>query len=413
MTELTKWLESRFPELVREPAGAMRHPYLTLGSHYGACGLTFLWDAFFEAVRLWHEGEEYADAIRGTAECFLDTVDLGTGLGKRIIGPQGDLIRSEEQMQPFLCQLTYLSNLICPFAERREEILSILAATLEFWQRERSTTHGLCRWLDSFESGVDMNPAVDRCPPLTVVGVDLNVYLVLEYRALGKLAGTWGNTELAGHCTGMAERLRENIVNHLWNEQAGVFCNVDTRSGGFILSSVDGFGDELNILPWTNFTPLYAGIATPQQAHEMIERYLLNTEAFRCRYGFRTFDKRSVFYTEQRVCVSAYLPHRPSQPTGSNWMGPVWVLSNYMLAHGLANYGYKHEALEVAGETSELCRLNIQQFGGMFENYHPDTGAGLWARDYLSWNILADVMATEIDTGQFALKELVSASKGS
>lgn len=401
--QLSQWLEQHFPDLRQQPAGMMKHPYLTLGGHYSAGGRTFLWDAFFEAVRLWHNQGEYADVIRGTVECYLDTVNPTTGQGWRVIAPDGPLPLGEEQMQPFLCQFAYLANLLSPFEERQEEILARLAATLDFWQRERSTPYGLYRWLDSYESGIDMNPAVDACPPLTVVGVDLNVYLLMEYRALAELAQTWGKPQQAAGFTKEAEHLEHNIRKHLWNDQQGVFCNLDTRSGEFVF----GFGDELNILPWTNFTPLYVGIATSEQAAEMIERYLLNSEAFRCPYGFHTFDRRSVFYTEQRVCIPGFMAHRPSQRTGSNWRGPVWVLSNYLLSRGLANYGYQQEALSVAQETAQLCWQNITESGGMYESYHPRTGQGLWARGLMSWNVLADVMATEIETGRFALKRII------
>ncbi len=401
--QLTQWLEEHFPDLRQAPAGMMKHPYLTLGAHYSSGGRTFLWDAFFEAVRLWHNQGEYADVIQGTVECYLDTVNPATGEGWRVIAPDGPLHLGSEQMQPFLCQFAYVANLLSPFKERHEEILERLTATLDYWQRERSTIYGLFRWLDSYESGIDMNPAVDICPPLTVVGVDLNVYLLLEYRALAELAQTWDKPEQAAGFMKEAESLAQNIREHLWNDSKGLFCNLDTRSGEF----VEGFGEELSVFPWTNFTPLYAGIATAEQATEMIERYLLNPEAFRCRYGFRTFDQRSVFYTEQRVCIPAFIPHRPTQQTGSNWRGAVWVLSNYLLSHGLANYGYQQEALAVAQETVELCWQNIEESGGMYESFHPRTGKGLWAKGVMSWNTLADVMAMEIETGNFALKGIV------
>ncbi len=127
----------------------------------------------------------------------------------------------------------------------------------------------------------------------------------------------------------------------------------------------------MHLLPWTNFTPLYVGIATQQQAKRTIERYLLNRQEMRCDFGFRSLSARSVYYTEQRVCPPANLAMIPWLKSASNWSGAVWTLSNYMLAHGLARYGFVQEALKVAAETAQVNWQSIRNEGGMFENYHP------------------------------------------
>jgi hypothetical protein len=58
-------------------------------------------------------------------------------------------------------------------------------------------------------------------------------------------------------------------------------------------------------------------------------------------------------------------------------------------------------------EEFQLCRQNIREFGGMFENYHPETGKGLYAVFMMSWNILADVIDKEIESGDCALQKLI------
>ncbi|MFH0965687.1 MAG: trehalase family glycosidase [Planctomycetota bacterium] len=393
MQEFRAWIESRFPDVICQPSGLMRHPYISLGSHYGVGGQTFFWDAFFSAMRLSHSG--FVEPIQGLLFCYLDHMDPRTGQVPRVLSPTAFVDRlDEQQIQPFLCQLAYLADRMSSVADRADFLLDRLTTYLGFWDARRRTSLGLYRWLDSYESGIDSNLAVACFAPLTVAGVDLNTYLVLEYRALASLAETWGKEDQSRAWRSRAEELAEAIRASMWNEERELFCNLDTCSGELIYRTLDH--EDFCLVPWTNFTPLYARIATEEQAKATIRRYLLNRDEMRCRYGFRSFSRRSVYYTEARICPPANLSMRPGLKTASNWSGPVWTLANYILAHGLASYGFRDEALAVAGETAEVNWQSIRNDGAMFECYHPETGKGLWAEGYFSWNLLADCLADEI-----------------
>ena len=409
--EFHDWIESHLPELVYEPRGHMRHTYISLGSHYGERGRTFFWDAFFSALRFYHSGLD--GPVQGTLDCYLDHMRTGgpdDGQVFRILTPDGPCVLADaEQIQPFLCQLAYLANKMSPLKDRAASILDRLAAYLGFWRRRRGTQWGLYRWLDVYESGIDSNLAVSCFPPFTIIGVDLNSYLVLEYRAIAALADEYGRADQAREYRKRADELAENVRKYLWDPQRRLFCNLDTATGKLVYRAFDGddaCDDDVCFLPWTNFTPLYAGIATKVQAAATIERYLLNYEEMRCRFGFRSLSRRSVYYTEQRVCPPANLAMFPLLKSGSNWSGAVWTLSNYMLAHGLRHYGFVEDAVKIARETAELNWRSIQNEGGMFENYHPKTGKGLWATGLFSWNILADVLEEEIVNHTGALRDL-------
>jgi len=384
--------------------GAMRHPYISLGSHYGAHGRTFFWDAFFSALRFYHSG--LAEPVVGTLDCYLDHLDPDTGRVARVLSPDGPIVTVEaEQIQPFLCQFAYVADRMSSLADRADEILSQLAAFLDFWPLERGSSWDLFRWIDAYESGIDSNLALACYPPFTIAGVDLNTYLVLEYRAIAALARTWGRPDQARAFALRGQELAEAIREHLWSDRWEMFCNLDTSSGELVTQTHEG--EEFCLVTWTNFTPLYAGIATAEQAERTIRRYLLSRDEMRCRFGFHTLSRRCVYHTQQRISPPTNIAMIPDQKTASNWSGPVWTLSNYMLCHGLARYGFREDALEAARETAEVNWLSIQRDGGMSENYHSDTGKGLWAEDYFSWNILADRLADEIETGQCALAPLL------
>lgn len=79
-------------------------------------------------------------------------------------------------------------------------------------------------------------------------------------------------------------------------------------------------------------------------------------------------------------------------PTRSNWRGPVWVNANAMLAYGLNSYGFKDDALEVGRRVVSTLAQDLVKTGTWHECYHGDTGAGLAAGGFLSWNTLGAVL---------------------
>ena len=45
----------------------------------------------------------------------------------------------------------------------------------------------------------------------------------------------------------------------------------------------------------------------------------------------------------------------------------------------------------------KLLAATIQTEDTMYENYHAETGEGLWAKGFGSWNIIADKMHVELE----------------
>lgn len=94
---------------------------------------------------------------------------------------------------------------------------------------------------------------------------------------------------------------------------------------------------------------LWAHVATTQQARIMIKRYVLNPREFWTPFGIRSLAPSSVFYHQ----VHGY------------WQGPIWIISNYMVMHGLMNYGYDSQARTLAVETARTLLRDINATGGM------------------------------------------------
>jgi putative isomerase len=82
----------------------------------------------------------------------------------------------------------------------------------------------------------------------------------------------------------------------------------------------------------------------------------------------------------------------------SNWQGPVWGIATFLPAYGLARYGFKKEAADVAGRLLDVFCADQQQNGTIHECYHAETGAPIMKPGFLSWNLLAIRIMNDLDT---------------
>ena len=190
---------------------------------------------------------------------------------------------------------------------------------------------------------------------------------------------------------------------YLWDEEAEIYAPWNLLEGKRQLRW--GGGNETGqyaYISCPSLLPLFAGIAEPERAERMIRKYVLAPEHFRSRFGIRSLSKSSEYYNNARWGN----PPRFSDPdrlTNSNWQGPVWIPLNWFVFHGLLRYGFRSEAVELADNTVELIWKSIQDLGFMRENYHAETGEGLYADQFASWNILSDTFHWYLNEPERAL----------
>ena len=106
---------------------------------------------------------------------------------------------------------------------------------------------------------------------------------------------------------------------------------------------------------------MWSGIATDDQAERVCSRYW-EEDTFCAPYGIRTLSR-----LEKMYCVKA--SNNPS-----DWLGPVWGVSNYMTFAGMARYGKVREALDMAEKTVQLFGRDLEKTGVLHEYYEPETG---------------------------------------
>ena len=125
---------------------------------------------------------------------------------------------------------------------------------------------------------------------------------------------------------------------------------------------------------------LWAGIASPERAVRVIEENMLNERTFFGEFGIRSLSKLEKMHA--------------NWPSGnpSCWLGPMWLIANYMCFRALINYGYFKDAKALAETLVTLFGQDIEACGEMHEYYHCDTGEGINGQGFQSWNLLINNM---------------------
>ncbi|MFV0606123.1 MAG: MGH1-like glycoside hydrolase domain-containing protein [Niabella sp.] len=249
---------------------------------------------------------------------------------------------------------------------------------------------GLYFWLDDLAVGVDNDPSVFYRPHKSSGNIFLNCLMYKELMAMAYLAKQLKFTTDEKLFAGFAADLKKSIQENCWDEKDGVYYSVDINllpvtdtlmnfSGLQIAlhknhprnyhSLIQRFGG------WSGFMALWAGVATPSQARRIVTAYS-NKESFNAAFGVRTLSKQEKMY-------SLYAGGNPS-----NWLGPVWGVSNYMVYSGLKNYGYTTEAKQLALKTIRLFGADAKKNQAFHEYYNPDTGQPIINKGFQNWNYL-------------------------
>jgi putative isomerase len=381
--------------IVKPPKGLLLHEYIVPAGPYFQL---FDWDMYFMSAALSYD--KVSRPFEGSVENFLAFVDEfanWTGYTPREIAPDA-IWALPEMCKPFLAQAAVRASLTSgdvswlrgsdpppssdpnyrklqiferPSAAPRLTYYQKLKDTLAFWENNRRASDGLFVWYNGVESGTDNNPAISDTPSQTTEGVDLQSYLYREYLALAFLAARLDMPADADLYEAKAAALKSLVQERMWSEADGSFWNIDSRTHAFV-----------KIKTWTNFVPLWAGLASQAQAARMIPS-LLDPDTFWAPHGVRTLAKSEALY----------------DPAKGYWRGPIWVLSNYLMMRGLLNFAHPAEAAELADKTQHLLVADFQRTGGMNENYNPETGAPDAGGHFVSWNLLAEHMKQEAISG--------------
>jgi putative isomerase len=91
----------------------------------------------------------------------------------------------------------------------------------------------------------------------------------------------------------------------------------------------------------------------------------------------------------------------------SNWLGPIWLVTQYCVFRGLMRYGYREQAEDLCARTLRLLGRDLEKTGTLHEYYNPFTGEPVMTPDFVNWNVLALNMADEL-RGKPSMEDLLT-----
>jgi Trehalase len=190
--------------------------------------------------------------------------------------------------------------------------------------------------------------------PFLVQDILFNSILYRADEDLGALARELG--EPTDEIDGWMDRVRANFNARFWDDARGLYLDYDMRAGAPI---------EVNTA--VAFMPLFAGLASEQQAARLVAEHFDNPLEY-APNADSNYRMPSAAKNER-----AYSPRR-------YWCGPVWINLNWMIAEGLRRYGYGMHADLLVRDA-----LALMQMSGLREYYDPRDGSGCGATDF-SWS---------------------------
>jgi len=389
------------PRVERPATDFFPQPYLVVSGGSNYAGNLFVWDHFHMALRFGAAGRpEYLRFLCENVLSHQEPDGFTPNCILRGRGPRGS--ESRFHAQPFLARSAFAYWKQTGDDAAVRPIFSKLVAYLNYYDAAHLAPNGLHRWAWPFHSGFDNDPVTTFHLPDSVTSADLSSFLVLEFQALAALAETFDPPAASRHhhrATELAARIREQ----LWIDEAGTFAAWDLVNGRHLLA-IEGWqpgapNGQFAYLSCSNLIPLYAGIATNDQARAMIERYVLSPEHFWSPWGIRSLSRSSEFYNN---AVWGNPPRHGNhrRPTNSNWQGPVWIPLSFFIRRALGRYGFPREAAELETATHRVLAGSLEAVGSFAENFSGETGAPLYARDFAAWNLLGDVFQEDL-IGEF------------
>ncbi len=172
-------------------------------------------------------------------------------------------------------------------------------------------------------------------------------YLIMGERSLARLAEIVGDRQMAARRKRRIDKAVQAMRDHMWDEKAGTFLSVkrDTM-------------EKVPVATIGSWIPLTAGVPTKAMANRMAE--VLATDAWQTPLPVPTVDRTD-----------------PRWKSNGFWRGDVWPSTNYQIARGLADYGHKTLAADIADKTVANAIKN-----GINEHYESVSGKPIGVKDY-------------------------------
>jgi len=217
------------------------------------------------------------------------------------------------------------------------------------------------KWESGMDNGVrfdaiSMRKNGDGAWSMDQESADLNAYLYREKLDLAQVAAILGRTR--DH----AQWLKEAATM-----KAAIQARMFDKAGGYFFDVKLGSGDPVRVYGSEGWTPLWAGVATSDQARSVV-RTMLDPRKFATVMPFPTLAADDSRFS----------------PIKGYWRGPVWLDQALFGIEALRRFGYRRQA-DVMARRLVLNAKGLAQQAPMYENYDPLTGQGYQSPNF-SWS---------------------------
>lgn len=399
--QLIAYFSVNAAKLLRPPEGWLKYPSIA-PSLPGKAYSAQLWDwdtlwtsrGLFRLANLTGNRDlhgQISDHVKGSLLNFLDHQSADGRIPFLMTADdevprlsKGNVPDYANQAKPVLSQLALLASEETGSAQWVAPVFDRLLRFYDSWARHNQHSSGLFVWGDDVSIGNDNDPTTFGRPFFSSANLLLNCLFYQDLKAAETLAKQLGRKEQMD----IAQRrdaLGSAIQRECWDPRDAFYYTADVqckdRRSELIPGVPQGMSMSWSTLPlrvqvFTGFLPLWCGLATSEQAKLLVQRNYIADDRLRSNYGVRSLSRLETMYSMAR------------SGNPSNWLGPIWIIVNYLAWQGLDAYGFSGLANDLADKTIDLLATGFARDGSLNEYYHPDTGASLSHEGFMDWNLL-------------------------
>ena len=399
---LRQYFLSHARQLLRAPSGVLRFPSISPSLPKATYSADLWdWDTLWTTRGLLSLGQPANDTTlqadilvhaQGSLANFFDHQSddgrIPMLITTKEVDPLGCLRgprpHKENQAKPVLAQLALLIADKAGDSKWFEPYFEKLDRFYDSWRADNLSATGLLVWGDDVAIGNDNDPTTFGRPFFSSANLLLNCLYYQDLKSAAELANRLGRATERHRFQAQAEALAQAIQRHCWDPRDRFFYTADVqcvdRRAELLPKLRRGMDMGWNSIPlrvqtFTGFLPMWCNIATSAQAQEMV-KHMANQQTIGAPYGVRTLSAAESMYS----LVASSNP--------SNWLGPVWIISNYLVWKALMSNGFKFEAQQIASLTVSMLARDLATSGSLNEYYHPETGQPLSHKGFMDWNLL-------------------------
>jgi putative isomerase len=223
-----------------------------------------------------------------------------------------------------------------------------LARYLQWDFEHRVTPDPVAHWFidpdplsRSGESGMDNSPRFDAATRL--YAVDFNAFLSMECAVMAEFATMLELPHEAVEWRRKHDELNRQMNALMWNEEAGFYFDYNPAAKA-----------QTKVSAVSGFLPLLCGAANEHQVRRLVA-HMENPKTFGTAVPLPSAVAGEGFAN----------PH-------DMWRGPMWVNTNWLVAHGLERVGRMVEASRLREKTMDEIERRYMELGSLFEFYDED-----------------------------------------